>query len=322
MTRGSPDPVEPHLPAALAVAIATDGAGSPLRHSDRILLDVPNPTVSISVFIPIRNDAKWLPRAIESVLRQTYDNWELVIGDNASTEDIASVVARYDDPRIRYHRFEHGVSILESWNRTAGLCQNDWVQSLAADDRIRPDCLLRMAAAIEWYEPQVPRLAMVLSSCRRVYPDGRSADRVWYGSKPKFPVRDGVYTPAEWLAVCTEDGQPPWQVGSVAVRREVVGESGGLFRPEVGLSADFESTMRMGAYGHVAYMTDELLDYTVRDDADGPQRLQFNRASGVGDTVVRQGAAARPGPVSHGSCTARGARSGPPRPPRGSSAAP
>ncbi len=286
MTRGSPDPVEPQLPAALAVAIATEGAGAPLHHSDRILLDVPAPTTTISVFIPVRNDSKWLPRAIESVLRQTYEHWELVIGDNASTEDIAAVVARYDDPRIRYHRFDHGVSILESWNRTGNLCENDWVQSLAADDRIRPDCLLRMAAAIEWYEPQVPRLAMVLSSCRRVYPDGRSADRVWYGSKPKFPVRDGVYTPAEWLAVCTEDGQPPWQVGSVAVRREVVAESGGLFRPEVGLSADFESTMRMGAYGHVAYLTDELLDYTVRDDSDGPQRLQFNRASGVGDTVV------------------------------------
>jgi O-antigen/teichoic acid export membrane protein len=284
MTRGTPDPVDPQLPAALAVA--TTGAVAPLRLSDRIRTEVPAPTTTISVYIPVRNDSKWLPRAIESVLRQSYEHWELVIGDNASTEDIASVVAQYDDPRIRYHRFDHGVSILESWNRTAALCENDWVQSLAADDRIRPDCLMLMAAAIEWYEPQVPRLAMVLSSCRRVYPDGRSADRVWYGSKPKFPVRDGVYTPAEWLAVCTEDGQPPWQVGSVAVRREVVDESGGLFRPEVGLSADFESTMRMGAYGHVAYLTDELLDYTVRDDSDGPQRLQFNRASGVGDTVV------------------------------------
>ncbi len=282
MTRATVDaltvPVGPvTLPATLERVV-------PL--SDRIIADIPSPSVAISVFIPVRNDSKWLPRAIESVLQQTYQHWELVIGDNASTEDIASVVGRYDDPRIRYHRFDHGVSILESWNRTAGLCESDWIQSLAADDRIRPDCLQRLAAAIEWFEPQVPRLAMALSSCRRVYPDGGSADRVWYGTKAKFPVRDGVYSPSEWLELCTGDGQPPWQVGSVVVSRRVVAESGGLFRPEVGLSADFESTMRVGAYGHVAYLMDELLDYTVRDDSDGPQRLQFNRASGVGDTVV------------------------------------
>ncbi len=284
-------PLAATAPVATAAAMprATTG-GRPttptVRMSDQILADVPAPTTTISVFIPIRNDSKWLPRAIESVLHQTYQHWELVIGDNASTEDIAAVVARYPDPRIRYHRFEQGVSILESWNRTAALCQSDWIESLAADDQIRPDCLLRIAAAIEYFTPQVPRLAMALSSCRRVYPDGSSADRVWYGSKPKFPVRDGVYSPAEWLALCTTDGQPPWQVGSVVVNRQVVAESGGLFRPEVGLSSDFESTIRMGAYGHVAYLTDELLDYTVRDDSDGPQRHQFNRARGVGDTVV------------------------------------
>jgi hypothetical protein len=109
---------------------------------------------------------------------------------------------------------------------------------------------------------------------------------VWYGSKPTFPVEDRAYDPRSWLELCTEDGQPPWQVGSMVIARDVLDESGGLFRTEIGLSADFEAAMRVGAYGYVAYLTAELLDYTVRDDSDGPQRLIYNRARGVGDTVV------------------------------------
>ena len=246
----------------------------------------PAPTTPISIFIPVRNDGAWLPGAIESVMRQTHPHWELIIGDNASTEDIGAIVAGFNDPRIRYHRFERPVSILESWNRTARLARYDWVQSLSADDRITANCLERLAEAIEWYGPRVPRLVMALSSCRRVFPGGASADHVWYGSKPKLPVEDRAYDPGTWLEVCTEDGQPPWQVGSIVILREVLDESGGMFRTEIGLSADFETAMRIGAYGYVAYITEELLDYTVRDDSDGPQRLIYNRARGVGDTVV------------------------------------
>jgi glycosyltransferase involved in cell wall biosynthesis/O-antigen/teichoic acid export membrane protein len=248
---------------------------------------VPTPTrIHITVFIPIHNDGRWLPGAIESVLAQTHADWDLVVGDNASTDDIAAIVAAYPDPRIRYHRFDEKASILESWNRTAALCTGDWIQPLAADDRIRPDCLAQMAGAIEDATSTGQRIVLAISSCRRVYPDGSSADRVWYGSKPKLPVRDGLYAPNEWLELCTADGQPPWNVGSVVARRSVVEASGGLLRPEIGLSADFEAAMRIGAYGHTVYLTEPLLDYTVRDDADGPARLRFNRAQGVGDTVV------------------------------------
>lgn len=280
-----PVPANAALGSAAAVAVEGDPshAGGPVR----VFQDPPPPaTAHITVFIPVRNDGRWLAGAIESVIAQTHPHWDLVVGDNASTDDIEGIVSSFHDPRIRYHRFDEMVSILENWNRTAALCTGDWIQPLAADDRIRPDCLARMAAALEQVSAQGEVPAQAISSCRRVYPDGRSADRTWYGSKPKLPVREGSYSPAEWLVLCTEDGQPPWNVGSVVVRRSVVEASGGFLRPEIGLSADFEGAMRMGAYGHTVYLLDELLDYTVRDDSDGPARLRFNRARGVGDTVV------------------------------------
>ena len=261
------------VPTGVAAMVAPDLAAGP------------PPTTHITVFIPVRNDAAWLPGAIESVLKQTHPEWDLIIGDNASVDDIAGLVESYRDPRIRYHRFERSATIMENWNRTAALCTGDWVVPLAADDRFRPDFLLRAAKAIEVYGPQVDYLALAITSCRRIFPDGSSADRLWSGSKPKQAVHDGIYHPDEWLRLCTSDGQQPWSIESTVVNRAVLEESGGLLRPEIGLAADFESVMRFGAYGSVAYVTEELLDYTVRSDADGPGRFQVNRARGVRYTV-------------------------------------
>lgn len=278
------DPDVPLLDSTAPIAILDPGAAS--NFVSPLLATAAEQPVRISVFIPVWNDTAWIEGAIESVLAQTHRDFELVIGDNASTEDVLGLVERYDDPRIRYHRFETHTDLIQNWNRTMWLCRYEWIQGLAADDRLRPNCLERIADRVALVQPIVPRLAMVITGCRRLDPDGRSADLVWYGTKPRLPVVDRVYNPAEWFDLCTRDGQPPWNNGSVAIARSVVEEQGGLMRPEIGLSADFEMAMRLGAYGHVAYIDEPLLDFMVRSGSDGPMRLVMNRESGAPETVV------------------------------------
>src|SRR4029453_10609198 len=94
------------------------------------------PAIRFSVYIPVWNEAQWLPGAIESVLAQTYPDWEVIIGDNVSTDHLASIVARYDDPRIRYVRWDRHVPMSENHNRTMLLGQYEWLHVLSADDRM------------------------------------------------------------------------------------------------------------------------------------------------------------------------------------------
>jgi GT2 family glycosyltransferase len=243
---------------------------------------------AVSLFTPVYNDARWLPGAIESVLAQDHGDWELVIGDNASSEPIGDLVASYGDDRLRYHRFDRHVGIYQNFNRTAALTRHPWVQVLCADDRLRPGCLAHIARVIdEWPHGDHERpLAMVLTACRRVDEHGRPADRTWYGSKPILDLAPGVYDGRRWLAAHLADGWPPWNVGSVAVARRVMEESGGFFRPEVGLSSDLELSLRAAAYGSVVYIDKPLLDFTVRPDADSSIRLWMNRAQGDQRTPV------------------------------------
>ena len=65
----------------------------------------------------------WLAEAIESILAQTYKNIELIVVDDCSPEDLRSIVERYDDPRISYHRNENnlgGIHLTKQWMHCVG----------------------------------------------------------------------------------------------------------------------------------------------------------------------------------------------------------
>ena len=59
-------------------------------------------SILFSIIIPIYNKAKFLPKAIESVINQTFEDWELKIVDDGSTDKTSDVVKQYPDNRIRY----------------------------------------------------------------------------------------------------------------------------------------------------------------------------------------------------------------------------
>jgi glycosyltransferase involved in cell wall biosynthesis len=228
-------------------------------------------SLRFSVAIPVWNDAYWLPGAIESVLAQSYQDWELVIGDNASSQDLAAVVARYDDTRIRYHRFERHVDASANHNRTMALSRYEWIQVLCADDRLHPRCLERSAARLSEAVKSSKRVAMLVTACRRVDASGQPtdivrADRVSYRPVQLQWIPDGLYGAARWLCVNAAPGVRPWMIGSVAIDADLFDEVGG-FRAEMGLCHDLELTMRVAAYGDVVYVDEPLLEYTVREDS-------------------------------------------------------
>jgi GT2 family glycosyltransferase len=220
----------------------------------------------ISIFVPVYNDARWIPGCLDSILGQAYGDWEVVIGDNQSTDDVPAILAGYPDQRIRYHRWSRHVGPADNFNRTVQLCRYDWVQMLSADDRLAPTCLERIAERVERADADGgDRLALVVTDCSRIGEDGEAADWQYYRTRRINEIQDGRYDAADWLRITADPRPLPWNIGSVALSREVLWEMGGFFRPEIGLSADVEMTLRAAAYGDVAYIREPLLLYTVRE---------------------------------------------------------
>lgn len=90
--------------------------------------------MKISVVIPTRNRLDLLKSAITSVLKQNYTNWELIISDNASSEDVGGYIQSLEEPRIKYSRSDEFLSITQSWNRCIELSSGDYVIMLGDDD--------------------------------------------------------------------------------------------------------------------------------------------------------------------------------------------
>jgi len=97
---------------------------------------------------------RYLSEAIESVLAQTYTNYELIIVDDCSPEDLKSVIDKYDDARIHYYRNSQNCGafdVVDNWNICLGYCTGDYVICMGDDDRLLPCCLEEYVKLIEKY---------------------------------------------------------------------------------------------------------------------------------------------------------------------------
>jgi glycosyltransferase involved in cell wall biosynthesis len=102
----------------------------------------------VSVVTPVYNGEKYLAECIESVLAQTYQNWEYVIVDNCSTDRSLEIAQRYaqQDARIRVHQNASFLSQLQNLNHTMRQIspQSKYCKAVHADDWIFDECLARM----------------------------------------------------------------------------------------------------------------------------------------------------------------------------------
>lgn len=105
------------------------------------------PYVFFSIIIPVYNKELSVSRAIDSVLRQSHDNFELILVDDGSTDNSWSSCAQFDDHRIkRIQQSNQGVAIAR--NRGASEASGDYLCFLDADDRLEPDFLQQIIQLI------------------------------------------------------------------------------------------------------------------------------------------------------------------------------
>ncbi|MBX3422404.1 MAG: glycosyltransferase family 2 protein [Pirellulaceae bacterium] len=105
----------------------------------------------ISLGMPIYNGAAFLRETLESLLGQTYGDFELIISDNASTDETGEICQEYanGDDRIRYQRLEANLGAVANFNRLIGLAGGQYYKWVAADDMCQPTFL---EAALELIE--------------------------------------------------------------------------------------------------------------------------------------------------------------------------
>lgn len=125
-------------------------------------------SVRVSVVIPVYNAAKFLPRCIDSVLCQSFKDFELILVDDGSSDDSPAVCSRYADvdPRVKVVRQENaGASMARAkgFEHSGG----EWITFVDSDDTITPDAIEKMVSVAESLKCDI-----VVGEWQEVHADG------------------------------------------------------------------------------------------------------------------------------------------------------
>lgn len=142
----------------------------------------------VTIAIPTFNRAWWLGDCVVSALSQTYSHFEVVISDNASTDNTPEVLNQFNDPRMRVVRQKTNIGLLPNWNACLAEAKGDYIVFVSDDDRLAPWMLERCVALILRH-PQISVVialsdvrSAVLARTRPGQTSSRLGTGIWNGS--------------------------------------------------------------------------------------------------------------------------------------------
>ena len=186
----------------------------------------------VSICIPCHNAARYVAQAIDSILAQTWPSIEVIVVDDASTDNSREVLNDYASSRIQIVSAAYG-SAAKSRNAALKLAQGDWIKFFDADDLLNRDAvkhqLRRLDGRID---------AVASSSWGRFIND----DLNTFSPSPQTVWRDMSST--AWLVEAWRDGQPMMQPGIFLIPRPVLERTGG-WDENLSLIDDFEFFSRV-----------------------------------------------------------------------------
>ncbi|MDP9142745.1 MAG: glycosyltransferase [Pseudomonadota bacterium] len=207
-------------------------------------MSAPHSTPLISVVLPTLNRSALLPRAIGSVLAQTFGDLELIVVDDGSDEDIAAVVARFADPRARVirHPVRRGAPAARNTGLNAAV--GEYVAFQDSDDEWLLHKLERQVAALRSASPDI---GLAICGMLRVLADGN----LWSYPEPRF-IEDFGHDPLNAVRHHPMAFTQTW-----LARRSVLLELGG-FQENLKIWDDWELLLRI-ASRHRIQLNPELL---------------------------------------------------------------
>lgn len=209
----------------------------------------------VSIIVPIYNAEKYLDSCIQSVLRQTYTNWELILIDDGSTDKSGRIAEEYGfaDERITvFHQKNLGVSLAR--NQGIDEATGNYVVFLDADDELIEDCLAKTVNIAEETNADVVA--------------GRSCE-----NQELFQDRI-IWTGAEALENSLKDHLFTYSACAKLIRREFIGKT--RFTPDIRINEDSYFVFQLLCKQNVFVLTNDVI-YFYRANSESSSRTVFSK---------------------------------------------
>lgn len=225
----------------------------------------------VSVCIPTYRGERYLPATIESVLAQTYEHWILYIVDDQSPDATAALVAKYDDPRVRYVRNDVNLGAQGNWNRCLDLVEGKYFKLLPHDDLLAPECLSRQVEVLEADAEE--SLSFAFCARRIIGEDGRELMLRRFPGPSGQPIQG-----AEAIRQCVRRGTNLFGEPGGILMRTAAALKVGPFDATNPYVVDLDYWVRLLAVGPARYVDEPLVAFRV-------SRQQWSVAIGRGQST-------------------------------------
>jgi glycosyltransferase involved in cell wall biosynthesis len=221
----------------------------------------------ISVCIPTFNRAHLLPFAIESVLQQTEQDWEVIVCDDGSVDATPELMAKYQDKRIRYIR--HSTNVGKSNNMRSGFeaAIGKYFIKFDDDDRLTPEFLSKTSQILEGN----PTIDFVGTDHWVINPQNQRDEAVTEQNSQKWGRTD---LPAGLISNLLEVlfVKQSLQIGATLFRRQALVDVG-YMRPNIQNCEDNDLLVRLAIAGKQAYyLPERLMEYRFHPEQQGIDR--------------------------------------------------
>jgi len=200
--------------------------------------------ILVSIILPTFNRAHFLPRAIESVLAQSFGNWELIIVDNSSTDDTKALLSKYVDSRIQVIYVHNRGNISFSLNTGIQRSKGEVIGFLNSDDWWMPDKLERQ---ISFFEN--PRTGAVYGNYFRFEVEKALTTRRFRKKLPSGKILNEVL--ADYVI----------GIITVLIRRTVLDGMQNVFDEKYHLIGDFDLMIRIAKYWEIECVQEPISTY-------------------------------------------------------------
>jgi glycosyltransferase involved in cell wall biosynthesis len=233
----------------------------------------------VSVCVCAFNGARVIGQAIDSILAQTYDDFELLVIDDASTDDTPRIVSRYEDKRLRLLRNLQNLGNAGNRSQAIRLSQAELVKFVDQDDWLQPSCLEHHVRCME----ANPTVGLTFSRLAIALQDPGTPHADWWLWWPEEARRVNAAlgkrnAGSDVLRRFVNDGIRVNWVGmptGVMLRKSCLRESR-LFSRRLRMQLDLDLWIRVMAYCDVGYLDQQLATVRV-GSANESRGIQGNR---------------------------------------------
>ncbi len=206
----------------------------------------PLPDPAVSVLVPCYRDGPYIQAALESVLSQDWEDFEVVVSDEGVDPDCQTAVNAIDDPRLRYFRNPERLGMNRNWNTALERSRGALVIKLDADDVMTPGTLRRLVDALIGHNT-AGAAACLSRRCDEQLAPGELYGTRGFALAHREPLADTLFSPEDIFPYLFDDVQF-WTSCSLLFRREsLVGLKGWDERWQ---ASDTDLILRLFLAGH------------------------------------------------------------------------